>query len=119
LRVSNELRKAGVSVLPSGVRSIWLRHGLTNFKDRLKTLEAKVAEQGIILTEAQVAAPLSFLSLFPVLPVLSISHRISIFRVRLGVFCVFSCLYLWRKPQKIILISKCHKKFAPLKSHGI
>jgi hypothetical protein len=52
LRVSNELRKAGVFVSPSGVRSIWLRHGLANFKE----LEAKVAEQGIILTEAQVVA---------------------------------------------------------------
>jgi transposase InsO family protein len=56
LRVSNELRKAGVFVSSSGVRSIWLRHGLASFKDRLKALEAKVAEQGIILTEAQVAA---------------------------------------------------------------
>lgn len=53
---SKELRKAGVIVSPSGVRSIWLCHDLANFKERLKALEAKVAEQYLILTEAQVAA---------------------------------------------------------------
>jgi transposase len=56
LRVSNELHKTGVIVSPSGVRSIGLRYGLAHFKERLKALEAKVTEQGLILTEAQVAA---------------------------------------------------------------
>jgi transposase InsO family protein len=55
-RTSNELRKRGVFVSPSGVRSIWLRHDLANFKKRLKALEAKVAEDGIILSESQVQA---------------------------------------------------------------
>lgn len=34
VRTSNELRKLGVFVSPSGVRSIWQRHQLTCFKDR-------------------------------------------------------------------------------------
>ncbi len=55
-RTSNELRKRGVFVSPSGVRSIWLRHGLANFKGRLAALEDKVATEQIILTESQVQA---------------------------------------------------------------
>ena len=49
LRNSNELRKQGVFVSGSGVRSFWVRHGLENFKKRLKALEAKVANDGIML----------------------------------------------------------------------
>lgn len=56
LRTSNELRKNGVFVSGSGVRSIWLRHGLANFRDRLKAREAKMAAEGLVLTEAQVIA---------------------------------------------------------------
>lgn len=55
-RTSNELRKVGVFVSASGVRSIWLRNNLENFKKRLAALEAKVEQDGIILTEQQVAA---------------------------------------------------------------
>ena len=40
-RTSNELRKRGVFVSGSGVRSIWLRHQLENFKLRLKALEPR------------------------------------------------------------------------------
>ena len=55
-RTSNELRKQGVFVSGSGVRSIWLRNSLENFKKRLKALEDKVANEGIILSDAQVIA---------------------------------------------------------------
>ena len=54
VRASNELRKVGVFVSPSGVRFIWLRHGLASMKQRLSLLEKKAAEEGIVLTEAQV-----------------------------------------------------------------
>lgn len=56
VRVSNELKKTGVFVSPGGVRSIWLRNNLETFGLRLKSLERKVAEEGIILTENQVTA---------------------------------------------------------------
>jgi transposase InsO family protein len=56
LRASNELRKNGVFISPSGVRSVWLRNNVSNFKLRLKALEEKSAKEGIVLTEAQVSA---------------------------------------------------------------
>jgi len=56
VRVSNELRQRGTFVSPSGVRSIWLRHNLAGFRQRLAALEKHVAATGAVLTEAQVVA---------------------------------------------------------------
>lgn len=56
LRTSNELRKEGVFVSASGVRSIWMRHQLANKRQRLTALEKKMAETGLVLTEAQLVA---------------------------------------------------------------
>lgn len=56
VRLANELRKKGIEVSANGVRGTWIRHGLQTMKLRLRRLEVKAAAEGMILTEAQVAA---------------------------------------------------------------
>src|SRR5206468_5155381 len=43
VRVSEMLKRRGMSISPAGVRCVWQRHDLTVMKHRLKALEAKVA----------------------------------------------------------------------------
>ncbi|WP_141733926.1 IS481 family transposase [Oligoflexus tunisiensis] len=56
VRASNELRKRGIFISAAGVRCAWVRSDLETFKNRLKALDRKVQEEGIVLTESQMIA---------------------------------------------------------------
>lgn len=53
-RVANELRLQGVQVSPSGVRGVWLRHGLETRTQRLLRLEKHSQEDTFVLSEEQI-----------------------------------------------------------------
>jgi hypothetical protein len=54
--MANELAKESIRVSPTGVRGVLVRHDRNTMAKRLKALEAKVAQDGLILTESQLAA---------------------------------------------------------------
>lgn len=57
VRASNELKKReGLIISPSGIRSVWLRHGIEKAEKRLKRLEKWASENTAVLTESQVQA---------------------------------------------------------------
>ena len=56
IRVSNELRKRGLSISPAGVRGVWQRHDLETMKKKPRHWKPRSPRQGVILTEAQLTA---------------------------------------------------------------
>src|SRR5262249_47873631 len=57
VRVSEALKRRGLSISPAGVRCVWQRHDLTSMKHRLKGLEAKAGQEGNLLTDVPYLSP--------------------------------------------------------------
>ena len=55
-RVADELLLNGVRVSSTGVRGIWIRHGLTTKHERLLRLEETARQRKLKLTDARVRA---------------------------------------------------------------
>jgi transposase InsO family protein len=53
-RVANELRLQGLNVSPTGVRGVWLRHGLETRHKRLLRLEREAQDETFVLSEKQI-----------------------------------------------------------------
>jgi transposase len=56
VRVAEAVKRRGLTISPAEVHCVWQRHDLETSKKRLKTLETKSAQDGLVLCEAQIAA---------------------------------------------------------------
>jgi len=55
VRAWNELKK-GVFISPAGICCVWLCNDMETYSKRLKLLEKRAAQEGLVLTETQVVA---------------------------------------------------------------